>query len=235
MITIVAFKWIKDNQGYRLNSGAYTHEHVNRLYYSLKRNTTIPFRFICVTDDSDNIDKEIEILTLWDICRNLGGCYNRLFIFSKEIEKFFGKRFLAIDLDCVIVNNIDSILQKSDDFLINKFIGKNNFDQLYNGGMIMMNTGSRSQVWSKFEFEKSVKILDEIKKDKNLIGSDQAWIQYILGDEEKTFNTEDGIYSYSFLENKQNLPENAKIIFFPGRIDPSTELNSVDWIKTNWR
>jgi len=235
MITIVSFKWKKDDSGYRLNSGTYTADHVNKLFRSLKRNSTIPFRFVCVTDDKSGIDSDIEIIDLWDKCRNLGGCYNRLYIFSQDMKNIFGDRFLTIDLDCVVVGNIDSILTRNEDFLINKFIGKGNLNQKYNGSLIMMNSGARETVWSRFNFDESAKYLDNIRTSRLLIGSDQAWIQTILGENEITFSDSDGIYDYSFLPDRQVLPDNAKIIFFPGRVDPSAQSEHVDWIKTYWR
>ena len=47
---IVCMKWGK-------KFGA---DYVNRLYKMVKKNTTLPFIFICFTDDKTGIDKEIE-------------------------------------------------------------------------------------------------------------------------------------------------------------------------------
>jgi len=237
-ISIVTFKWNNSKQGYKLkNPVDYGAEHVNILYASIKRNTTIPFNFLCVTDDPTGINTEINIINLWDKCKQLGGCYNRLYIFSDEIETLFGKRFISIDLDCVIVDNIDSILQKEGEFIINSFYNKGSWEQKYNGGLIMMDSGSRSKVWETFDYIHSPMLMSEMKKQKKLIGSDQAWIQHVLGDHEKRFTPQDdGVYDYKSLKSSNNLlPSNAKIVFFPGKQDPKLLLDNVNWVKENWR
>lgn len=234
VINIVTFKWKKPSTGYKLkNPVEYSAEHVNVLFRAVKRNTTMPFKFVCITDDSTGIDKDIEIVDLWDKYKSLGGCYNRLYIFSEKIKNILGERFVCIDLDCVIVDNIDSILSRQEDFIINKFISKGGHNQIYNGGLIMMNAGARQQVWKDFDPINSLNLLDKLRNEKNLVGSDQAWIQTILGNHESMFTESDGVYDFSFLPDKK-LPTNAKMIFFPGKVDPSQEKNHVDWIIRHW-
>lgn len=234
-ISIVSFKWRKSTTGYRLKSPVeYSFQHVNNLYRSIKRNTTLPFRFICVTDDPIGLDEGITYIPLWDKCKILGGCYNRLFIFSQEIEQFFGNRFLCIDLDCVITDNIDEILLREEDFVINKFLGKGGQNQIYNGGLILMTAGSRKEVWEKFDPIKSIEILNYKREIEKLVGSDQAWIQTCLGTQESLFTEQDGVYDFTFLPNS-DLPTNAKIVFFPGKVDPSQKHLNIDWIDQHWK
>lgn len=234
-ITIVCFKWKKNNKGYKLKAPVeYTSDHANILYHSIKRNTTLSFDFVCVTDDPRGLDPEITYVPLWNICSNLGGCYNRLYIFSKEIKNILGPRFICIDLDCVIVGNIDNILLRSEDFVINRYYSNNNINQMYNGALILMNSGARTNVWNKFKKDETANLLEIIKKELLLVGSDQAWIHYVLGTEEATFTCEDGVYDYSLIRNKEKLPENARIVFFHGALDPSLEKDNVKWVKDHW-
>lgn len=237
MISIVTFKWKNSKQGYKLkNPVEYSAEHVNILYASIKRNTTIPFKFFCVTDDTIGIAPEINTINLWDKCKNLGGCYNRLFIFSEEVKDLFGPRFISIDLDCAIVSNIDDILRNDNDFVINTFYNTGSWGQKYNGALIMMDTGSRSKVWKTFDYEESPKLMAEMKKQEKLVGSDQAWIQYVLGEDENRFTPDDdGVYDYKSLKKfDYELPSNAKIIFFPGKQDPKLMKENIGWIRENW-
>ena len=67
MIDVICWKW-KPLEGFRTEFTAY---HVNVLYDMVKRNTTIPFRFNCVTDDAEGIDDNIRIIPLWDDCKDL--------------------------------------------------------------------------------------------------------------------------------------------------------------------
>ena len=235
-LSIVTFKWKKNNKGYQLKAPVeYTSEHVNILYHSIKRNVTIPFDFICVTDDPLNLDPKITYVPLWDTYRDLGGCFTRLYMFSNEVRHLFGNKFLCIDLDCVIVGNIDNILLRPEDFVINRYYARTNLkNQMYNGALILMKTGSRINVWNKFKKDESPQILEMIKEELLLVGSDQAWIHYVLGTNQSTFTQEDGIYDYSLLRNKEKLPENARIVFFHGALDPSLEKDNVKWIKDHW-
>ena len=71
------------------------------------------------------------------------------------------------------------------------------------------------------------------RNEKNLVGSDQAWIQVVLGNNESLFTEVDGIYDYSFLPDRK-LPLNAKMIFFPGKVDPSQEKDKNEWVAKHW-
>jgi len=216
----------------------YGPEHVNILFRSVKRNTTVPFRFICVTDDSNGLHPDIEVVDLWDYCQYLGGCYNRLYIFSAEIEDLFGPRFIAIDLDCVVTSNIDHILNRTEDFIINEYDIENNnhaSHQYYNGGIIMMYAGSRDEVWNEFDPLMTPEVLQPRKDRIEIVGSDQAWISHRLGPGESTFTKLDGVYDYRKLEDRRFLPEDAAIVMFPGKRDPFTEYKKIRWIREHWK
>jgi len=240
MLSIVVFKWNRNRSGMQLPSSIdqYGAEHVNILYHSIQRNTTVPHRFICVTDDYSGLHSDIERRWLWDFCRELGGCYNRLYIFSDDINEILGERFIAIDLDCVITDNIDHILNRTDDFIINEYDIKSNrhaTHQYYNGGIIMMDAGARSQVWDEFDPQTTPQLIQPRKDKLELVGSDQAWISHLLGPGEQTFSKRHGVYDFRKLENKHTLPDDASIVMFPGRRDPLTEYKRYEWIRNHWR
>ena len=124
-----------------------------------------------------------------------------------------------MDLDCVIYDNIDPILSRTEDFIITK----GNFARNgYSGSMWMMNTGARSHVWDNLNKK-------ELEKATNTyVGSDQAWIRHCLGPDEVKFDETDGVYHYHYLTKKgvKQPPENAKIVFFAGKTKPE----DTDWI-----
>lgn len=240
MLSIVVFKWNRIRSGMQLPSSIdqYGAEHVNILYHSIKRNTTVPFRFICVTDDYEGLHPDIEQRWLWDFCRELGGCYNRLYIFSEKVEKILGPRFITIDLDCVITGNIDHILRRSGDFIINKYdiqANRHASHQYYNGGIIMMDAGARRQVWDEFDPQTTPQLIQPRKDKIELVGSDQAWIAHVLGPGEQTFDQKDGVYDFRKLDDKQKLPEDAAIVMFAGKRDPLTEYQRYKWIRDHWK
>ena len=245
MLKVVCFKW-NHTGGYRLPSlsviGQYTAAHVNNMYRAVQRHTTVPHEFICITDDPEGI--ECKTLPLWDKCRELGGCYNRLYVFSEDMREIIGDRFICIDLDCVIVGSLDALFSRDEDFIINRFYGGAS-EQYYNGGLFMMNAGARKEVWERFieDIPKAKAILDEKTKERKLLGTDQAWISYVLDRGEAMFDDEDdGVMAY--LRNKtmpmspggvgRTLPPNACMVLFAGKIDPMTEYYANEWIQQNW-
>ena len=209
--------WLWHQPGFRYE---YTEEHVHNLKRMLDEHLSIPRQLVCFSD------REIEGVQTYPI-RQLGleskrwpkekypQCFNRLWLFSEEAREIVGDRFLNIDLDCVIRDNIDSILTRKEDFIIAKGNAKRNG---YSGSMWMMNTGAREDVWKYLHPELLEKAMDKF------VGSDQAWIRYCLGPNEAMFTEDDGVYYYHYLKKKQP-PEDAKIVFFAG----TTKAEDVDW------
>jgi hypothetical protein len=237
-MNIVCFKWTRAKSGMQLPHVCdYTSRHVNALKRGITRNTTIPHRFTCITDDWRGLDSDIDVVTLWDKCKVLGGCYNRLYIFSEAMTDYVGERFLCIDLDSVVVGNIDGILSRQEAFVINRYRLNGKWDathQYYNGGLFMMNAGCRARVWDTFDPVDSVKEIEKRKALRELCGSDQAWISYVLGGNEAVFTDDDGVLDYRLFEDKHQLPKDAKIVMFPGMRDPSLEYRHVHWIRQHW-
>ena len=100
MIDIVTFKWNQD--GFR---NKYTAEHVNRLAEMVKRNTTLPYRFVCVTDDPKGIREDVHVIKLWENPAPQYGtlkrpnCFARLKMFAEEAKAQFHERIVWMDLD----------------------------------------------------------------------------------------------------------------------------------------
>jgi hypothetical protein len=238
MIDIICWKW-KGALDYRTKYGP---ENVNILHSMIKRHTTLPFRFSCITDDPEGIDSDIRVIPLWDDfssllnpnVRNGPSCYRRLKVFSPEARKLIGKRILSIDLDCIILSNIDSILSRKEKFICMRGTARNT---KYNGGLWLLKAGYGSQVYNTFDPEKS----PQITKNLNIVGSDQAWISYVLPNE-PVFTPDDGILSFRVdLCNGKNYDKslwkkhsaNVKIVLFNGKADPWNI--DLKWIRENYR
>lgn len=222
MIRIVTWKWSK--YGYR---SKFTGEHVNLLRDMVRRNTTVPHEFVCITDDPSGIDKDIRIIPLWENpAPHYGGrdrpnCFYRLKAFSPEMQTVIGDKFMWLDLDTLIVGNIDAILNDKADFKMWRVDGER---MPCNGSMVMMKAGVRPEVWNEFD-PKLVERARGLRKRTGFIGSDQAWISQYLKPEDTYFGKKDGVYSFR-CHIKDSVskepPENAKIVFFHGRYDPWT-------------
>jgi len=104
MINIVCLKW----------GTKFAPEYVNRLYLGFKRNTTIPFKFHCFTDNPAGLHSEVVAQKLPNL--NLDGWWNKLWLFSKDLP--ITGRVVYADLDTLIVRNVDDILSYDKGFLI---------------------------------------------------------------------------------------------------------------------
>lgn len=112
-VNIVCMKW----------GTKYGPEYVNILYNMVKRNITLPFRFICMTEIKEGINKEIELRDLPQFEEPpeeyLQHClaWRKLAVFDKEFLGLKGK-LLFLDLDVVIIDNIDCFFSFSDKLAI---------------------------------------------------------------------------------------------------------------------
>ena len=109
-VNVICMKW----------GNKYTSIDVNTLYSMVKRNLTIPFRFICLTDDKKNIRKQIECFEIPKISvpkSKEGSPWRKLALFTKTINDIKGKT-LFLDLDIVIIDNIDCFFDFSDKLTI---------------------------------------------------------------------------------------------------------------------
>ena len=231
MLTIVCFKWNRIPTGFQLPAVCdYTARHVNVLRSMLERHVHLPHRLVCVTDDSEGIDPRVEVVPLWDRCRSLGGCYNRLWVFSREAGKLFGPRFACIDLDAVLVRDCTPLFDRPEPFVVNAYnpcrVETN--DQRYNGGMFMMDAGARASVWDEFDPDTTPA---RVQADPRVIGTDQGWIRLHLGRDEARWTNADGVYEAR--QVRHSLPGNARLVMFAGRRDPSQ--HPYPWVRTHWR
>lgn len=245
-ISIVTFKWSKE--GYR---SKFTSEHVNKLFEMIDKNTTVPYKAFCVTDDPKGIDPSIQTVKLWpNPCPRYAqtqsekpNCFYRLKMFDPEMKKTFGEKFLWIDLDAVITGNIDNILTDPADFKMWRVDGEY---MPVNGSLCLHKIGTRPEIWKGFRPEK-VHPVNGLRKS-GMIGSDQAWISLNLkdGEADHMFGQKHGVYSFrchlqkhmrTEKRNKTELPKGCNIVFFHGRHDPWQEKTQEEapWIKEAYK
>lgn len=264
MISVITFKYFRP--GYRT---VYTSGHVNALAAMTRRYYNHPHRFYCVTDDPTGLADGVEYVPIWPDHFELlnpshptsrPNCYPRLKLFAPEMRELFGERFVSLDLDTVMVDDMAPLWHRPEEFLIYDAKG----DDHYNGSMFMMTAGARARVWHDFDPIESPKLTTA----KNMRGSDQAWIRYCLSPDAATWHYEHGVYAYLNLVPPMNprrashrrhmthgvrrntithgsavtpqrdgrLPENARVVFFAGRYKPweaeSQEMSP--WIKSHY-
>lgn len=252
VLTVVGWLWKQDK-----GTSAYTPERANIWARMIDRHLTLPHRFVLLTDQPDaDYCSLIEPIPLWDDWRTLESplgiskpsCYTRLKAFSAEAGEIIGKRFVSIDLDCVVLKNLDSLFDRDEDFLIYRrpiqMVPQDEINT-YQGSMWMMTAGARSRVWNEFNGRASQRAA------RAYLGTDQAWIRHILGPDEAGWNQSDGVYSWTNLRDRQeykfNAPENARIVFFQGNQKPwhfvlldgkpnrRNDVPEFQWIARNYR
>ena len=196
----------------------------------VRRHLHVHHRFVCITDDPNGLEGEIDIIPLWDDCSELGGCYRRLKFFSDEMRGLIGDRIVQCDIDTIITGDLTPLIDRSEPIALYR-----HHEHLVNGGLWIMDAGVRSDVWENFDPGSSP------QNSAHEIGTDQGWLKYYLGDDIragkiKTIGREEGIYDMRadiIMNNKGNLPEGARMVVFPGPRDPSNFTN-LGWIKNNW-
>lgn len=218
-ITFICWKW-RPPIGYRSKFSPAT---VNTLRSMLERHYQGPHELVCVTDDPVGIDPKVRIIPLWSDHANVPSphgrgypsCYRRLKIFSKDAGAMFGERFVSIDLDVVIVSDITELFNHDLEF---KMYGDTAKGTPYNGSLIQLKAGARSQVWEMFDPRTSPAQSLRLK----YIGSDQGWIGACLGPREAKFTRADGVFSYrnEIAPKGGALPPTAKIVIMHGHVDP---------------
>jgi hypothetical protein len=180
------------------------------------------FSYICITDDSKNLSSEIETIPLWDKCRYLGGCYNRMFVFSEEMKNLIEGKFLTVDLDTTFIKDF-SLLFENDITTVHRTIRRTG-SKVYHPGISLIIPGSFSSVWNTFYNENIEKNIEVSRAKFN--GTDQAWFNYYLQKYDKykeikcwTYAAH-GIYLLSEIGGSKKLPKNCILISWAGPRDP---------------
>ena len=250
MINIVVFVWDPlPDQKESIPSQKivrYTEEHVMTHFRMLERHMTVPLKYHVFTDRAlklfgrcNQVNIGPVVYKLWDKYRNLGGCYNRLYTFSGEMINYFNNQpFICMDLDMIITGDVTDILTKEGDFIYYKMPGPDGTGSRMNCGMYKFGyPGSRSHVWDVFDSDPEL----AMQLSTHIPGTDQGWCNYHIElEKEQSWDISDGIYDFRLhlLEKgKTELPEDAKIIMWPGPRDPSQKewREHFPWIEEHYR
>lgn len=235
-LTVVCWKWTPP-RGYRSEFRPAT---VRTLQRMVARHYPHPHRFVCITDDPAGLDG-IETIPLWDDYAGVPNphgaknpsCYRRLKLFAPEIGHLLGPRVVSLDLDCVILGDLTPLWNRPDDFVC---WGDTNKNTHYNGSMMLLTAGARPQVWTTFDPQNSPRE----SKAAGCFGSDQGWISYCLGPNERKWSQRDGVYSFrNDIKPVRGLPvpAGARVVFFHGNDDPwSLQVQSdCAWVREHYQ
>ena len=196
----------------------YSDLHVNRLYNMVKRHLTLPFNFVCFTENPERCNSSIDIRPL-PIVPTIQGWWWKTYIFS---DYHFGIEDvnLYFDLDMVIIKNIDKLI----DYESEHFVGLQDVGRVFNkpdklGSAVMRWRGhTHKKLWTRIVADPSVTL--------KYPGGDQDYIWAFIKDCIKFFPPK-WIMSYKWeIRNKKDLIRlNGKNVFknlADPKIDPET-------------
>jgi len=220
----------------------YSAEYVNTLCRMVSRNCSLPFEFVCLTEDTNGLDAHIRTIPL---PVDLKGWWAKPYIFSNNLG--LNGTILYMDLDVVIAGNIDKLFTYSPPnwFIIRDFTRALRPSwQKYNSSVIRFNSGQLDHLWQDFRANRT-------QYQRKFFG-DQDWL-YAVADKKPMFWPESWILSWKWeirksrqfapggtrgnrrfkdVEDVKPRPECCVTVFHG---DPNPELVEDPWVKQNWK
>ena len=228
-----------------LKHGAkYSADYVNRLYNMTKRHCTVPFTFVCFTDDIRDINPEIKTITLQPI--GVSGWWYKPMFFDKNFP--LEGNILYFDLDVIICGNINALF----DYMPGKFLICRDFNRSLRSDWNRMNSSVFRLKSRSLGFVYDV-FMENAPMNMRRFHGDQDWIWDQLGRHNDLwqFWPDDWIMSYkwemrdradlhvvqgkrNFKDKKQPLVlDNTSVAVFHGEPHPHEVQD--EWVKENWR
>lgn len=219
----------------------YDAKYVNTLFNMCKRHMTLPFEFVCFTENVTDLDKDIRTESLPQH-RGLSGWWYKPMFFNPELV--LQGTVLFIDLDVIIFRNIDKLFtyQPGKFCVIRDFNRKNNPAwNKFNSSCFRLEVGQHQQVYKNFmqnPVQNSRKfhgdqdwLYDQVKD--NFVFWPDEWLQSYKWEmrNKPTMTRIDGVRNFSTPGVPEICPDTS-IAVFHGEPNPH---NCVDpWCKENW-
>lgn len=213
LVNIICMKW----------GDKYGADYVNRLYGMVSRNLTIPFQFVCFTENEKGINSNVKICSL----PSLGlpedipeRGWLKLATFQNPLADLKGTA-LFLDLDVVIVDNIDCFFEFDAEFAVC-------FDEKKKAQKI-----GNTSVY-RFEIGQYKDVLDDFLENFNTIKvqhrNEQAYLSTKMNEKKAlTFWSKAWCPSFKYhclppfprnFWQEPRIPKGAKIILFHGKPEP---------------
>ena len=228
---IVCVKW----------GNKYISQYANVLYNMVKRNTTVPYEFHCITDDPKGLDPHIKTIKLpndpW-----IKSWWSKLWMFSKDFP--LQGNILFFDLDVIVFKNIDELFNYNPD----KFMIIRDFNRCRvkdwkqsNSSVMRWKPGTMNYLWDEF-----VQNPSQIMQNNH---GDQDWIMR-RGHQDINHWPDEWIRSYKWemvgfkntkirkgvkhiFQHPARITENNKVAVFHG--EPKPFNCGDDFVVENWK
>jgi hypothetical protein len=209
----------------------------------VKRNLTVPFEFVCYTEDSSDIDTDIRVEPI-QIIPGVSGWWYKPMFFNPNLG--LKGTILFFDLDVIIFNNIDNLFSyEAGKFCIirdfNRHVIKNY--NKFNSSIFRLTTNMHQHVYTDFIKNPNAQI-------KRFQG-DQDWLRASIKEGTYTYWPDEWIQSYKWeMRNKprfDNSPRGQRdfettgdpvvkdatsVAVFHG--DPNPHNCKDQWVINNW-
>ncbi len=212
----------------------YDESYVEKLAAGLKRHMKEEYRFICISDKDVDVPGVINY-KIPEVDRYLlerKGCFARLRLFDPRYQAKLGLtgRVVSIDLDVVVCGDLYPLFYRSESFMILQGANAKN-PCPYNGSLWMIRAGYRPDVWNMFSTEAAEKVPAYEFSD------DQGWLHWCVPNASGwRAGSASGVYAFrkpGWPPGADDLPEDARLVCFPGWRDPS-QFTDVPWIGYHW-
>jgi len=206
----------------------YDSDYVNTLYLMIKRHLTIPFDFICLTENPQNLLKQVKIIKLVDT--SIKGWWNKCLLFKPDL---LNGSCLYLDLDMIILKNIDEYIINNQylNVLCNPLILNNKIYHKINSSMMFWNTQNEelSKIW--FQYSENKLFYDNHKA---LLGEEKGDQKVILESNVKyKFFPTDKIRYFKLLKEEDFLDTNISIIVCKGKKQKDHKSNF--FVRNYWK
>lgn len=221
----------------------YGPEYVNNLNSMVKRNLTIPYEFVCFTEDPQGLDSDVHVVPIKPN-KEMHGWWYKVMFFDPDFP--LHGNILFMDLDVVVFRNIDNLFTfQPDKFCIirdfNRSLRKD--WRKMNSSVFRLKTGAYPHVYKDFMLNP--------KQQVHRLHGDQDWIYEKMHKQDFLFWPDEWIQSYKWEMRdrrdlaKQNGKRNFKNIAEP-IIKPETNIAVFHgepyphqvrdpWVVDNWR
>lgn len=223
-LTVVTFLW----------GSKYSASYVDRLGEGLRRHMDAPYRFVVVTDYPRQFGRSVayqEKLRNPELTK-VQGCFARLRLFDpiwqRELMLLTGDRILVLDLDLIITGKLAPLVQRPEPFVILQGVNNPKHPCPYTGSIWLTTAGYRPDVWSTFSLAEAQKL------PRYAFPDDQGWLHAKIPDA-AAYTDKDGCYAFSKgpWQTGHGLPDNARIVAFPGSRDPAMFVH-LPWVRLYW-
>ena len=192
----------------------YSSQYVNNLYNMVKRHCTVPYEFVCFTDDLRDIDPNIKTITLKPL--GVSGWWYKPIFFDKNFP--LDGNILYFDLDVVIHKNIDNLFSYNP----GKFIICRDFNRSIRHDWNRMNSSVFRLVSGSLPFVYDV-FMENAAMNMRRFHGDQDWIYEMMSDRKSLwmFWPDEWIRSYKWeMRDRAHLDRIGGIRNFKVKADP---------------